>query len=250
MRITKILIPISGAIVLATVFSFLVERNLPNPGLQAGETNALCITLDRALPAGHPSLEKAQYSDSLTCDKNIFPLDTDMKTGQSYSVLARHLQEPQAPVFEHVSLTDEDGSPISVLGKCVDCHGANQVLSDDHVPTADMPMAQCRACHAPQTELSLRGEMPLDHVHGLSGVGCTSCHIGDEAQMTEPPMEVCLACHGSLEDLAAATADVKPTNPHSSPHGAPYTECSLCHMQHEPSQDFCATCHDFEFKLP
>lgn len=111
-------------------------------------------------------------------------------------------------------------------------------------------MAQCRACHAPQTELSLRGEMPLDHVHGLSGVACTACHVGEETAMTEPPMEVCQACHGTLEELAAATADVHPTNPHTSPHGAPYAECSLCHRQHQPSENFCASCHDFDFDLP
>tara|TARA_R110002095_G_scaffold47919_1_gene42563 strand:+ start:25 stop:582 length:558 start_codon:yes stop_codon:yes gene_type:complete len=156
----------------------------------------------------------------------------------------------QETEFDHGSLMG-DGSASSVLGDCVACHTDTSVLPDAHVPPASMSLTECRACHAPETALSLRGTMPLDHSHALAGVGCTSCHGNDDAAtMSEPATQVCQACHGSLDELAAATADVMPTNPHSSPHGAPYTECSLCHMQHEPSQNFCASCHDFEFDLP
>lgn len=160
---------------------------------------------------------------------------------------ALHSQETG---FDHSSLMG-DGPASSVLGDCVTCHTDASVLPDGHVPASGMSLTECRACHSPETTLSLRGTMPLDHSHALAGVGCASCHGNDDAAtMSEPATQVCQACHGSLDDLAAATADVMPTNPHSSPHGAPYTECSLCHMQHEPSQDFCASCHDFEFDLP
>lgn len=138
----------------------------------------------------------------------------------------------------------------STLGECASCHADEPVLSDGHPPTLGMPLAQCRTCHVPHSDTSLAGLMPLDHTHALAGVGCASCHTDSTEAMTEPAMEVCQACHGSLEELAARTANVEPTNPHASPHGPPYAECSLCHMQHEPSQNFCAACHDFEFNLP
>lgn len=220
-----------------------------NAAPKTGE-RAACATVDRALPPGHPSLDPPAYFGTSICAVNGYSLASVMWAGRTRDMPAQRLSGPQPPVFEHVSLTSADGTPGSFMGECADCHGDTQVLSEGHVPTTGMTMDQCRACHAPETELSLRGEMPLDHLHGLSGVGCTSCHVGEETAMTEPPMEVCQACHGTLEELAAATAHVQPTNPHMSPHGAPYAVCSLCHMQHEPSENFCASCHDFEFDLP
>ena len=62
--------------------------------------------------------------------------------------------------------------------------------------------------------------------------------------------EQCLACHGSFETVAARTANVKPQNPHSSPHGNTYTACDLCHHQHAKSENFCAQCHNFKFVVP
>ncbi len=135
------------------------------------------------------------------------------------------------------------------LHDCASCHEGDAVLSETHPPTAGMSMNDCRACHVPDGPLSLEGKLSLSHTHILSGVGCAACH-----ENTDPPEDpgtaLCLACHGPLETLAAKTADVSPTNPHESPHGPPFAECSLCHLQHEPSENFCSTCHDFNFNLP
>jgi len=151
---------------------------------------------------------------------------------------------------DHRASLGHDGTATSVLGECAGCHADAAVLPDGHVATQGIPLAHCRTCHTPESELSLVGLMPLDHTHALSGLGCASCHDTATTPMKEPETEVCQSCHGLLDELAAITADAQPTNPHASPHGAPYAECSLCHMQHEPSQNFCASCHDFEFKLP
>jgi len=135
------------------------------------------------------------------------------------------------------------------LHDCVSCHEENSVLSADHPPTTSMSMSDCLNCHVPHEALSLAGKLSLSHTHILGGIGCASCH-GDIDPPEDPGTALCLSCHGPLESLAATTSDVEPTNPHSSPHGPPFAECSLCHLQHEPAENFCASCHDFEFNLP
>lgn len=134
-------------------------------------------------------------------------------------------------------------------GDCATCHGGGQVLPDGHVPTAGMSLEGCSACHVPETALSLRSAMPLDHHHLLSGVTCQTCHENPE---TPTPMSTsqCLACHGPLEELAARTAEARPTNPHSTPHGPTFAECDLCHQVHKESEDFCAQCHNFNYVVP
>ncbi|SEP63052.1 cytochrome c3 family protein [Thalassovita taeanensis] len=141
------------------------------------------------------------------------------------------------------------GNAFSVLGKCSSCHLEDPVLPEGHVATVEMPLAHCRTCHTPKRPMSLAGKMPLDHKHALVGFGCVACH-SEEAPFEEPEMEVCLTCHGTLAQLAARTDPSLHANPHGSPHGAPYAECTLCHWQHEESEDYCATCHDFDFALP
>ena len=134
-------------------------------------------------------------------------------------------------------------------GDCATCHGSDKLLPDGHVPTAGMDLQTCVACHAPGTPLALLSAIPLDHHHLLSGVTCRTCHGN-----TDPPAPMstaqCLACHGTLEELAARTAETRPTNPHSTPHGPTFAECDLCHQLHRESENFCAQCHDFNFVVP
>lgn len=251
MRISKTVV--SGAIagILLVVLGVSAQRNMLGASPQAAQPALVCAAAAPALPAGHPPLAPQTFG-GLSCDSEpaAAPGGGDAAAGRSLVLPAQYRPASPLPAFQHVLVTDETGAAVSVLGDCAGCHGSDQVLSEGHVPTADMPLAQCRACHAPQGDLSLRGAMPLDHTHALAGIGCTSCHDAADPVMQDPGTETCKACHGSLEDLATLTADVTPTNPHSSPHGAPYAECSLCHLQHEPSQDFCASCHDFDFQLP
>jgi len=181
-----------------------------------------------------------------------FSIDCSPLGGESCIILAEsgQVRDQRQLGADIDSLLGHDGTAVSVLNECTGCHVGESVLPEGHIATLGMPLAHCRTCHTPNSDRSLAGLVPLDHTHALSGFGCASCHEPAPATMREPATEVCLSCHGSLEGLATQTADVKPTNPHSSPHGAPFAECTLCHMQHEPSDNFCSTCHDFEFNLP
>lgn len=135
-------------------------------------------------------------------------------------------------------------------GDCATCHGGEAVLPPGHVPTSGMDAATCTACHQPGTPLALGSSaFPLDHHHMLRGVTCETCH---GAATTPGPVstEQCLACHGPLEELAARTAGTRPTNPHSTPHGPTFAQCDLCHQAHREPENFCAQCHDFDFRLP
>ncbi|WP_301096791.1 cytochrome c3 family protein, partial [Turicimonas muris] len=35
-----------------------------------------------------------------------------------------------------------------------------------------------------------------------------------------------------------------------SPHYQNKLECNNCHVGHEPSENFCGQCHNFEYKVP
>ncbi len=89
----------------------------------------------------------------------------------------------------------------------------------------------------------------LDQFHASNGVVCADCH-GDQAQREPVPMIKCLECHDTKE-VAAATAELKPTNPHNNRHYGTETNCNYCHHQHRASENFCTPCHlRFEFVVP
>lgn len=134
-------------------------------------------------------------------------------------------------------------------GDCAACHGTDKVLPQGHAPTAGMTGEACLGCHQKGSPLALRMKMPLSHFHQLQGVTCQKCH-GNTKTPAALSTEQCLACHGSMEKVAARTAKVKPNNPHASPHGKTYIACDLCHHQHAKSENFCAQCHDFKFAVP
>jgi len=84
--------------------------------------------------------------------------------------------------------------------------------------------------------------------HEAKGVSCQDCH--GKGKKTFVEAERCLSCHGPAEQLAAKTAEVKPENPHHSPHWGPTMECNVCHRQHKATQNWCDHCHRFGFKVP
>jgi hypothetical protein len=89
---------------------------------------------------------------------------------------------------------------------------------------------------------------PLAERHQAAGLACDACH-----QETPPraaaPIATCLACHGgSYEKLAEKTQAATPRNPHESHEGE--IECEACHHGHKPSVDYCARCHQFDFRVP
>lgn len=152
-------------------------------------------------------------------------------------------QAEESELNDTTALTDPDEVP------CMSCHTEEAVLSPSHPSVMNMTMKDCVACHVPGGEMALPQGMHLDHHHYMAGLDCASCHDNPDNPM-EPPMETCLSCHGTLDELGALTADVSPENPHDSPHGSPYADCSLCHVQHGPSENFCAQCHNFNFDPP
>ena len=85
--------------------------------------------------------------------------------------------------------------------------------------------------------------------HVAKGLQCAVCHGPDQKNLQEPTTETCTACH-NVKVLVAKTKNVKPQNPHVSPHYQDQLECTNCHHMHEASENFCAQCHDFKFNVP
>ena len=96
---------------------------------------------------------------------------------------------------------------------------------------------------------ALAAEPGIAAPHAALGLGCESCHGPDKANPATPTLETCTTCH-ELKGLVAKTASVKPTNPHMSPHYQDQLDCTLCHMGHAQSENYCAQCHQFDFKVP
>ncbi len=82
--------------------------------------------------------------------------------------------------------------------------------------------------------------------HIARGLKCESCHGPnmDPKNPTYPDQEACLKCH-NREDIASKTKQLNP-NPHTAPHN---NDCTLCHLQHEPEENYCAQCHQFDWKM-
>lgn len=139
--------------------------------------------------------------------------------------------------------------PKAAAGDCVACHKGEKVLRSGHPTTKGLKLEACGQCHPRGSDKSLVGKMPASHFHQLSGVGCAQCH-GNVKKPTEVAHEKCMACHDTTK-LAEKTANVKPKNPHNSPHYGKDADCNLCHHQHGKSENYCAQCHEkWEFKVP
>lgn len=83
--------------------------------------------------------------------------------------------------------------------------------------------------------------------HMAKGVPCAACH-GKNNEIATPSIDQCSTCHNP-DQVAAKTTQAQPRNPHVSPHYGNKLDCALCHLQHSKPENFCAQCHDFEFKV-
>lgn len=134
-------------------------------------------------------------------------------------------------------------------GNCAACHSGEKVLPPGHEDTRNMTFKQCKECHHKAGSETLFGKMPLGHIHQLAGTTCIKCHGKTKArEMVE--MVKCVDCHGSSDKLAERTANVKPANPHTSPHYGTGLDCNVCHHQHTKSENYCSQCHKFDFMVP
>jgi hypothetical protein len=111
-----------------------------------------------------------------------------------------------------------------------------------------MGYKDCIGCHEKGAPQKLEGKLPGSHLHHLRGVTCEKCH-GKTAKPEEVKMKQCLTCHDA-DKLAEKTAEVKPENPHTSPHYGTSLDCNLCHHQHAKSENYCAQCHKYDFVVP
>ncbi len=84
--------------------------------------------------------------------------------------------------------------------------------------------------------------------HVARGVPCKACH-GPKQEIAFPSIDQCSKCHNP-DEVAKKTANAKPRNPHVSPHYDNKLDCVLCHVQHAKTEDYCAQCHKFGFKVP
>ncbi|MDI6797582.1 MAG: cytochrome c3 family protein, partial [Desulfatibacillaceae bacterium] len=130
-------------------------------------------------------------------------------------------------------------------GDCAACHD-QEVLFEEHPPTAEMGLDQCLECHAGD-EPRLENRLPLSHTHLLAGISCGDCHEDPDSPMFVEK-ETCMACH-ARQDILQATKETKPVNPHDSHYG-PDLGCDLCHLVHRPSENFCNQCHEYDFVIP
>lgn len=85
------------------------------------------------------------------------------------------------------------------------------------------------------------------HKHKAFDVTCTECHETEKPTAAPSSAAQCFTCHGSYEDLAAATNKLDP-NPHYTHLGDML--CGECHKIHGPSVNMCATCHNIKLNIP
>lgn len=133
-------------------------------------------------------------------------------------------------------------------GNCEGCHKGKKMLPSDHTDTKVMTYKDCLNCHDKTGPQRLEGRLPASHIHGLSGITCAMCH-GKTKKPSEVEMKQCLTCHNT-EKVVSKTAEVKPANPHTSPHYGTDLDCNLCHHQHRKSENYCSQCHKFDFRVP
>ncbi len=143
--------------------------------------------------------------------------------------------------------------PSALPQDCAACHKGEGryggAMPQKHKAVAGKKLADCLECHEKKTPDSLVTRLPGSHLHQLSGVSCVDCH-GKEGKPAPVEAAQCLSCHGSGDKVAALTAKVKPQNPHRSVHYGTELDCNLCHHQHAKSENYCAECHRFDFKVP
>jgi len=137
--------------------------------------------------------------------------------------------------------------PNAKAGDCGACHGKEKVIPNGHTDTKAANWETCQSCHK-EANMTLAGKVPLSHVHQLAGVTCVRCH-GNTKKPQAVSMDKCVSCHDPAK-LTDKTANVKPENPHNSPHWGPNMDCTVCHHQHAKSESYCNYCHMFDFKVP
>jgi hypothetical protein len=136
------------------------------------------------------------------------------------------------------------GSLVTVLAALSPILGLYILGRTGTVPMTSLVVSQDRMLH---DQVWAASPFLADR-HQAQGLTCGTCHT-DPRNPRVVSSDICMGCHDP-EKVSAATAVVQPTNPHNSPHYGKQADCNLCHHQHEKSEDFCANCHGYNFRVP
>ncbi|MEN6423169.1 MAG: cytochrome c3 family protein [Smithella sp.] len=79
--------------------------------------------------------------------------------------------------------------------------------------------------------------------HKAAGVGCVQCHKDKPSAPVNTA--VCSGCHPNV--AKGETIREKLPNPHNA--HMEYPACAECHHVHKPSDNQCAGCHSFNFRM-
>lgn len=126
--------------------------------------------------------------------------------------------------------------------------------------------SDCSMCHTVEAASATDASCPQASAHEAEGVTCVQCHTDEAALSTEHAdvkfgdkaatkatvvtvdPETCISCHGTMEEMAAKTADSTAltddkgttVNPHDVPsnekHDANPATCTSCHNNHSKDQ--------------
>jgi len=99
----------------------------------------------------------------------------------------------------------------------------------------------------PMSSISIGAEPFLGDRHKSRGLDCDQCHKENPPQKATSP-KICISCHGDASQMTEKTKKANP-NPHYSPHFE-IDDCTSCHRAHKNSEDQCAQCHNYGFKVP
>lgn len=134
---------------------------------------------------------------------------------------------------------------------CTGCHAkATEAMGQTGFTGAYHATQECTSCHSDEAGLTTAHSNRFDAKSAASLVALTKTKIDPE---------MCYSCHGSMEELAAKTADCtvltdengKTVNPHDLPEGhfGVNVDCGSCHKMHSAvdtatsAQNSCMTCH-------
>lgn len=124
--------------------------------------------------------------------------------------------------------------------------------------------AFCTTCHIMQPYYdSYHDSALLANKHAQADLVCHDCHESSITIQAEEgfkfitgdyqlPLEkrqvtkgFCLECHEDFETAVIAATNFEESNPHDSHNGE--MECNVCHTMHQPSEVYCAQCHEFNW---
>jgi hypothetical protein len=146
-----------------------------------------------------------------------------------------------------------DATPISwsMQSDCATCHTAEASNTDaaKHPQAAAHSASACVDCHTDETVLASTHK----------GVTLADKPATKVTQLTVDE-QTCIACHGTLDEVAAKTAGSEAlrddqgaiVNPHQRPEGPTHAEnpatCTSCHNNHsenlpKDAKKYCAQCH-------